>query len=261
MGRAPCCDKTQVKRGPWSPEEDYTLKKYIHTFGTGGNWIALPQKAGLKRCGKSCRLRWLNYLRPDIKHGGFTEEEDNIILTLYNTIGSRWSVIASHLPGRTDNDVKNYWNSKLKKKLLALNTSQAINFGSTAPVSPFVPELDNYHHYYGNNSDIVSNMNYYQQNLVLPEEMLVSNPAQASGIPSLMEEVPDQVAGPCEEASSISAFGDEYRVWSGNGGVEDDGFLTGLIGSGFSDTNHLLNGIDSQEKTSGVYPNLANTLI
>ncbi|KAE9448737.1 hypothetical protein C3L33_19367, partial [Rhododendron williamsianum] len=167
-----------------------------------------------------------------------------------------WSVIASRLRGRTDNDVKNYWNSKLKKKLLALN------FGSTAPVSPFVPELDNYHHYYGNNSDIVSNTNYYPQNLVLPQELLASNPAQASSLPSLME-VSDQVAGPCEDqASSISAFGDEYRVWSGNGGVEDDGFLTGLMGSGFSCTNHLLNGIDFQEKiTSGVYPNLANTLI
>ncbi|KAF8036402.1 hypothetical protein BT93_C2191 [Corymbia citriodora subsp. variegata] len=73
---------------------------------------------GLKRCGKSCRLRWLNYLRPDIKHGGFTEEEDDIICTLFCTIGSRWSVIASKMPGRTDNDVKNYWNTKLKKKLL-----------------------------------------------------------------------------------------------------------------------------------------------
>lgn len=120
MGRSPCCDKTKVKRGPWSPQEDSTLKNYIHKFGTGGNWIALPHKAGLslslsvsplmlivllwsakkisliviclaglERCGKSCRLRWLNYLRPDIKHGGFTEEEDNIILTLYNTIGTR----------------------------------------------------------------------------------------------------------------------------------------------------------------------------
>ncbi|XP_022751785.1 transcription factor RAX1-like [Durio zibethinus] len=119
MGRAPCCDKANVKRGPWSPEEDATLKNYVEVHGTGGNWIALPQKAGLKRCGKSCRLRWLNYLRPDIKHGGFTEEEDNIICTLYSQMGSRWSLIASQLPGRTDNDVKNYWNTKLKKKLLA----------------------------------------------------------------------------------------------------------------------------------------------
>ncbi|XP_028775383.1 transcription factor MYB36-like [Neltuma alba] len=118
MGRAPCCDKANVKKGPWSPEEDAKLKTYIEKYGTGGNWIALPQKIGLKRCGKSCRLRWLNYLRPNIKHGGFTEEEDNIICSLYISIGSRWSIIAAQLPGRTDNDIKNYWNTRLKKKLL-----------------------------------------------------------------------------------------------------------------------------------------------
>ncbi|KAJ8771373.1 hypothetical protein K2173_026550 [Erythroxylum novogranatense] len=118
MGRAPCCDKANVKKGPWSPEEDAKLKSYIEQHGTGGNWIALPQKIGLKRCGKSCRLRWLNYLRPNLKHGGFSEEEDNIICSLYISIGSRWSIIAAQLPGRTDNDIKNYWNTRLKKKLL-----------------------------------------------------------------------------------------------------------------------------------------------
>ncbi|KAL5208007.1 hypothetical protein ABZP36_032442 [Zizania latifolia] len=118
MGRAPCCDKASVKKGPWSPEEDAKLKAYIEENGTGGNWIALPQKIGLNRCGKSCRLRWLNYLRPNIKHGDFTEEEEHIICSLYISIGSRWSIIAAQLPGRTDNDIKNYWNTKLKKKLL-----------------------------------------------------------------------------------------------------------------------------------------------
>ncbi|XP_010914123.1 transcription factor MYB36-like [Elaeis guineensis] len=118
MGRAPCCDKANVKKGPWSPEEDAKLKAYIEEHGTGGNWIALPQKIGLKRCGKSCRLRWLNYLRPNIKHGGFSEQEDQIICSLYISIGSRWSIIAAQLPGRTDNDIKNYWNTRLKKKLL-----------------------------------------------------------------------------------------------------------------------------------------------
>ncbi|OIW09954.1 hypothetical protein TanjilG_18261 [Lupinus angustifolius] len=123
MGRAPCCDKANVKRGPWSPDEDATLKNYLKNHGTGG----------LKRCGKSCRLRWLNYLRPHIKHGGFTDEEDRVICTLYATIGSRqvhsilWSLIAAQLHGRTDNDVKNHWNTKLKKKFLAENTNIATN--------------------------------------------------------------------------------------------------------------------------------------
>ncbi|KAG8376605.1 hypothetical protein BUALT_Bualt09G0080900 [Buddleja alternifolia] len=117
MGRAPCCDKANVKKGPWSPEEDAKLKEYIEKHGTVGNWISLPHKAALRRCGKSCRLRWLNYLRPNIKHGEFSDDEDKIICSLFDRIGSRWSVIAAQLPGRTDNDIKNYWNTKLKKKL------------------------------------------------------------------------------------------------------------------------------------------------
>ncbi|KAJ1282196.1 hypothetical protein BS78_03G032700 [Paspalum vaginatum] len=119
MGRTPCCDRAAVKRGPWSPEEDEALRAYVQRHGSGGNWIAMPKKAGLQRCGKSCRLRWLNYLRPDIRHGGFTDEEDAVIISLYTQLGSKWSLIASQMEGRTDNDVKNYWNTKLKKRLLA----------------------------------------------------------------------------------------------------------------------------------------------
>ncbi|XP_037434539.1 transcription factor MYB36-like [Triticum dicoccoides] len=118
MGRAPCCDKASVKKGPWAAEEDAVLRAYVAEHGTAGNWIALPRKIGLNRCGKSCRLRWLNYLRPNIRHGGFTGEEDRLICSLYASIGSRWSTIAAQLPGRTDNDVKNYWNTKLKRRLL-----------------------------------------------------------------------------------------------------------------------------------------------
>ncbi|CAN6871415.1 hypothetical protein Bca4012_045487 [Brassica carinata] len=138
MGRAPCCDKTKVKRGPWSPEEDAKLRDYIEKYGNGGNWISLPLKAGLRRCGKSCRLRWLNYLRPNIKHGDFSEEEDRIIFSLFAAIGSRWSIIAAHLPGRTDNDIKNYWNTKLRKKIMSSSYSSSSSHSSAAMATPFL---------------------------------------------------------------------------------------------------------------------------
>ncbi|KAL5230441.1 hypothetical protein ABZP36_029217 [Zizania latifolia] len=142
MGRAPCCDKATVKKGPWSPEEDSMLKNYIEEHGTGGNWIALPHKIGLKRCGKSCRLRWLNYLRPNIKHGDFTPEEDSIICSLYISIGSRWSIIAAQLPGRTDNDVKNYWNTKLKKRLLGRRKDGQHRRSQSAAAADELPDGD-----------------------------------------------------------------------------------------------------------------------
>ncbi|GLJ52056.1 hypothetical protein SUGI_1107110 [Cryptomeria japonica] len=116
MGRAPCCDKVGLKKGPWTPEEDDKLVSYIHQHGHG-SWRALPQNAGLLRCGKSCRLRWTNYLRPDIKRGNFNVQEEQTIIQLHALLGNRWSTIATHLPKRTDNEIKNYWNTHLKKRL------------------------------------------------------------------------------------------------------------------------------------------------
>nr|QHG11484.1 R2R3-MYB transcription factor 56 [Taxus chinensis] len=116
MGRAPCCDKVGLKKGPWTPEEDEKLISYIHKHGHG-SWRALPQNAGLLRCGKSCRLRWTNYLRPDIKRGNFSVQEEQSIIQLHALLGNRWSTIATHLPKRTDNEIKNFWNTHLKKRL------------------------------------------------------------------------------------------------------------------------------------------------
>ncbi|XP_008801687.1 myb-related protein 306-like [Phoenix dactylifera] len=121
MGRPPCCDKVGVKKGPWTPEEDIILVSYIQEHGPG-NWRAVPAKTGLLRCSKSCRLRWTNYLRPGIKRGNFTDQEEKLIIHLQALLGNRWAAIASYLPERTDNDIKNYWNTHLKKKLKKLET-------------------------------------------------------------------------------------------------------------------------------------------
>ncbi|KAK2990742.1 hypothetical protein RJ640_003810 [Escallonia rubra] len=116
MGRQPCCDKVGLKKGPWTAEEDKKLINFILTNGQCC-WRALPKLAGLLRCGKSCRLRWTNYLRPDLKRGLLSEYEENMVIDLHAKLGNRWSKIASHLPGRTDNEIKNHWNTHIKKKL------------------------------------------------------------------------------------------------------------------------------------------------
>ncbi|XP_062025999.1 transcription factor MYB35-like [Rosa rugosa] len=119
MGRPPaCCDKLiNVKKGTWTEEEDANILAHHVSKNGIGNWTSVPKKAGLNRCGKSCKPRWSNYLRANLKHETFTPQEEELIVRLHATIGSRWPIIAQQLPGRTDNDVKTYWNTKLKKKL------------------------------------------------------------------------------------------------------------------------------------------------
>lgn len=116
MGRQPCCDKVGLKKGPWTAEEDKKLINFILTNGQCC-WRAVPKLAGLLRCGKSCRLRWTNYLRPDLKRGLLSESEEKMVIDLHSQLGNRWSKIAAHLPGRTDNEIKNHWNTHIKKKL------------------------------------------------------------------------------------------------------------------------------------------------
>ncbi|KAM1201710.1 hypothetical protein ACFX2J_017765 [Malus domestica] len=233
MGRAPCCDKSRVKKGPWSPEEDTTLKNYLHKHGTGGNWIALPTKAGLNRCGKSCRLRWLNYLRPDIKRGGFTEGEDNVICTLHGTIGSRWSIIASQLPGRTDNDIKNYWNTKLKKKLLATNNMNLATRDTVdtnlSQFSDSIPKTETLHDQ-GAPSCFDGTLPYLMdvssgQSFDPCTQISPSNPMEVNGFET-REGKSFSIISPSQEVSSLptsSGLGLEnnYSIWSGNEGVDN----------------------------------------
>ncbi|KAI0514214.1 myb-related protein Zm38 [Dendrobium catenatum] len=130
MGRSPCCEKAHTNKGAWTKEEDERLIAHIRTHGEGC-WRSLPKAAGLLRCGKSCRLRWINYLRPDLKRGNFTDDEDELIIKLHSLLGNKWSLIAGRLPGRTDNEIKNYWNTHIRRKLL----NRGIDPATHRPVS------------------------------------------------------------------------------------------------------------------------------
>nr|AVT28142.1 anthocyanin positive MYB activator [Solanum nigrum] len=116
------CTSLGVRKGSWTKEEDILLRKCIQEYGEG-KWHLIPARAGLNRCRKSCRLRWLNYLRPHIKRGDFEPDEVDLIFRLHKLLGNKWSLIAGRLSGRTANDVKNYWNTRLLRKL---NTNTSI---------------------------------------------------------------------------------------------------------------------------------------
>ncbi|KAK1440503.1 hypothetical protein QVD17_06331 [Tagetes erecta] len=115
MGRHSCCHKQKLRKGLWSPEEDEKLIQHITKFGHGC-WSSVPKLAGLERCGKSCRLRWINYLRPDLKRGTFSQHEEKLITELHALLGNKWSQIAAQLPGRTDNEIKKLLELIIKKE-------------------------------------------------------------------------------------------------------------------------------------------------
>ncbi|KAI4340585.1 hypothetical protein MLD38_025404 [Melastoma candidum] len=153
-----CCSKVGLKRGPWTPEEDTVLVDYINRNGEG-MWRTLPKRAGLLRCGKSCRLRWMNYLRPSVKHGHIEADEEDLILRLHRLLGNRWSLIAGRIPGRTDNEIKNYWNAHLRKKLIRQGidpkTHRPINKNPVPPFQQWCPDEK-----HSNCAALVGNLSY-----------------------------------------------------------------------------------------------------
>ncbi|GER54893.1 myb domain protein 97 [Striga asiatica] len=119
------------KKGAWSKEEDEKLRRAVDKYGLR-NWVAIEKYSGLGRPAKNCRLRWLNYLRPNLKKYPFTQEEEELIFELHSKYGNSWSRIASKLPGRSDNEIKNLWHKRAKK----LHKHHLPIYPSTAPTPP-----------------------------------------------------------------------------------------------------------------------------
>ncbi|GAV74864.1 Myb_DNA-binding domain-containing protein [Cephalotus follicularis] len=121
-------------RGPWSPEEDEALTKLVQKHGPR-NW-SLISKSIPGRSGKSCRLRWCNQLSPQVEHRAFTPEEDETIIRAHARFGNKWATIARLLNGRTDNAIKNHWNSTLKRKCSSMLEGGSIEEGYDGNFNP-----------------------------------------------------------------------------------------------------------------------------
>ncbi|CAM8895383.1 unnamed protein product [Rhodiola kirilowii] len=200
-------------RGAWTPEEDQRLAQVIETQGPK-RWKSIATKAGLNRCGKSCRLRWMNYLRPNIKRGNISAQEEDLILRLHKLLGNRWSLISGRLPGRTDNEIKNYWNSHLSKKAkqIQLNKHSVTNQGNTNTASA-AKTLE---------TDKLAKDNFVEQSVVIKHEA-ASN----------------EMVAPCSNAKSRT--GEQIN----ENGQEQDGlnmeWVSQLLGHDMNDQIWLLN--------------------
>ncbi|KAL8126725.1 myb-related protein 308-like [Apium graveolens] len=227
MVRAPSIDKNGIKKGEWSKEEDDKLRAYINRYGTW-NWRQLPRFAGLARCGKSCRLRWKNYLQPNVKRGNFTKDEEDIIINLHNQLGKKWSIFAKNLPGRTDNEIKNYWHTHLKKRTQGqdqiMSSNQEIKEEPSCQTSPISTVLM----LKEDTNEESSQPNYNHQQISPPFEGLMSpNESCCSVLSQCYSTTPSNQESPADFWSQQLTIEDydfsELMTWNG---AEDTSTIT-----------------------------------
>ncbi|MQL87301.1 hypothetical protein Taro_019845 [Colocasia esculenta] len=125
--------KQETRKGPWTEQEDLQLACSVRVLGDR-RWDFIAKVSGLNRTGKSCRLRWVNYLHPGLRRGRMTPQEERLVLDLHSRWGNKWSRIARRLPGRTDNEIKNYWRTQMRKKAQERRISSPGPSSSTSSV-------------------------------------------------------------------------------------------------------------------------------
>ncbi|XP_050884036.1 transcription factor MYB46 [Lathyrus oleraceus] len=261
--------KKKLRKGLWSPEEDEKLMNYMVRNNGQGCWSDVARNAGLERCGKSCRLRWINYLRPDLKRGAFSNQEEELIIHLHSLLGNRWSQIAARLPGRTDNEIKNFWNSTIKKRLKSMSsTTTTTSTSPNASDESSSPEPNKEINILGFSGQYHqhANFNHYTMNVPIfasssPSRNTIFNTANIDTLPML------QHSGYLNTAFTLPCFSQSHQVdikdcYFENGGVHGNVCKSEnvSIDYAFDDMNNILsncNIIDSNnDNKSGVVENL-----
>ncbi|KAG6738095.1 hypothetical protein POTOM_059654 [Populus tomentosa] len=223
MVKATLVDKNGLRKGAWSREEDDKLRVYVQKYGHW-NWRQLPRFAGLSRCGKSCRLRWINYLRPDVKRGNFSDEEDNLIIQMHEELGNKWSIIAGKLPGRTDNEIKNHWHTNLSKRVKQSESvsSELVNKEQSSETSESADS---------------------QAEKSETDSVSVNTPSEPDGHPKIVENIPSPQEISCSELSSMN---NDY-VSAMNGAADSFSPMEIFQDSGFWNQPFLADNNDSQD--------------
>ncbi|MED6123728.1 hypothetical protein PIB30_052036 [Stylosanthes scabra] len=189
-----------LKKGPWTTTEDAILIDYVTKHGEG-NWNVVQRNAGLARCGKSCRLRWANHLRPNLKKGAFSHEEEKLIIDFHAQFGNKWARMAALLPGRTDNEIKNYWNTRVKRRQrqglpLYSDDPNGLTTTTTAPTAASVTHLG---------SNFMSNVPTTNNKFEFIQQSYLPSPQHHSPLASPIQHTSSTLSSPLSSYATSSS--------------------------------------------------------